>query len=181
MSIPMPGQAAYTLPVIVFFRFRQVSKVTSSALTTNRAAYLRSQRAKRRLYLMVMSILVPFLPITVTLCVLNVQSLGGVVQPFNFNEIHHSTTSPIPWAAIIFVPSRLIDFGSFNNGYISILTAIPIFLFFGMTKDAMNSYRLILVWFGLGKIWPSLYTEYDPDRKAMQASTSGGVFTRSAG
>ncbi|KAJ6780705.1 hypothetical protein PWT90_02313 [Aphanocladium album] len=166
--------------VITFFRFREVSKITSSALTSNRAAFLRSQRAKRRLYLMVMSILVPFLPITVTLCVLNVRALGNL-QPFDFNKIHHSTTSPIPWGAIIFVPSRLIDFGSFNNGYISILTAIPIFLFFGMTKDAMNSYRVILLWLGFGKIWPSLHTEYDPDRRAMQTSTSAGLFTRTTG
>ncbi|KAJ3494171.1 hypothetical protein NLG97_g4252 [Lecanicillium saksenae] len=166
--------------VITFFRFRQVSKITSSALTSNRTAFLRSQRAKRRLYLMVMSILVPFLPITVTLCVLNVRALGSL-EPFDFNQIHHSTTSLIPWGAIIFVPSRLIDFGSFNNGYISILTAIPIFLFFGMTKDAMNSYRLILLWFGLGKFWPGLYIEYDPDRKAMQTSTSAGLFTCTTG
>lgn len=166
--------------VITFFRFREVSKATSSALNSNRAAFLRSQRTKRRLYLMVMSILAPFLPITVTLCVLNVRALGAL-EPFDFNEIHHSTTAVIPWGAIVFLPSRLIDFGSLNNGYISILTSIPIFLFFGMTKDAMNSYRVVLLFLGLGKVWPNLHHEYDPDRKATQTAASTGYFTRTAG
>ncbi|EGX96841.1 a-pheromone receptor PreA [Cordyceps militaris CM01] len=166
--------------VMTFFRFREVTKTTSSALSSNRAAFLRSQRAKRRLYLMVMSILVPFLPITITLCVLNVHTIG-LLQPFNFNKIHHSNPGGIPWGAIIYVPSRLNSFGSLNNGYISILTAIPIFLFFGMTKDAINSYRMVLLYIGLGKVWPDLRNEYDPDRKAMQTTTSSGYLTRISG
>lgn len=166
--------------VITFFRFRQVSKLTSSALTSNRAALLRSQRAKRRLYLMVISILIPFLPITITICVLNVRAFGQI-EPFDFNTIHGSEDRFIPWNAVLFMPSRIIDFATFNIGYISILTAIPIFLFFGMTKDALNSYRVIFLFFGLGKIWPSLHNEYDPDRKAMQKASSAGYFTRVTG
>ncbi|KAM3457342.1 hypothetical protein MY3296_001084 [Beauveria thailandica] len=165
--------------VITFFRFRQVAKSTSSALASSRAAFLRSQRTKRRLYLMVTSILVPFLPITIILCFLNVQALG-TLRPFNFNEIHHPKTS-LPWETIIFIPSRFNDFGSLNNGYISIFTAVPIFLFFGMTKDAINSYRIVVLYFGLGKIWPSLYNEYDPDRSATQTAISSGFLTRVTG
>ncbi|XWW96973.1 hypothetical protein V2A60_004953 [Cordyceps javanica] len=166
--------------VITFFRFRQVSKTTSSALSSNRAALLRGQRTKRRLYLMVTSILVPFLPINVTLCVLNVQALSGMV-PFNVNQIHHPTSpDQPPWGAILFLPSSAISFGSLNNGYISIITAIPIFIFFGMTKDAMNSYRVILLRLGLGRIWPSLHNEYDPDRKAMQTAAATGYLARSS-
>ncbi|KAM3493670.1 hypothetical protein MY3957_003062 [Beauveria namnaoensis] len=165
--------------VITFFRFRQVAKATSSALASSRAAFLRSQRTKRRLYLMVTSILVPFLPITITLCFLNVQALG-VLRPFNFNEIHHSKTS-LPWETIIFIPSRFNDFGSLNNGYISIFSAVPIFLFFGMTKDAINSYRIVMLYFGLGKIWPNLHNEYDPDRSATQTASSSGFLTRVTG
>lgn len=129
---------------------------------------------------MVMSILVPFLPITITLCFLNIQALG-VLKPFDFNEIHHSPTATPPWGAITFVPSRLIDFGSLNNAYISILTSIPIFIFFGMTKDAINSYRVVLLYFGLGKIWPKLHDEYDPDRSARQTAASAGYLTRITG
>ncbi|OAA48139.1 a-pheromone receptor PreA [Beauveria brongniartii RCEF 3172] len=165
--------------VITFFRFRQVAKATSSALASSRAAFLRSQRTKRRLYLMVTSILVPFLPITITLCFLNVQALGAL-RPFNFNEIHHPKTS-LPWETIIFIPSRFNDFGSLNNGYISIFTAVPIFLFFGMTKDAINSYRIVVLYFGLGKIWPNLHNEYDPDRSATQTASSSGFLTRVTG
>ncbi|KAJ2973941.1 hypothetical protein NQ176_g6316 [Zarea fungicola] len=163
--------------VIAFFRFRQVTKLASSALTSNRAALLRSNRAKRRLYLMVLSILAPFLPINITLCVLNVQALGQM-RPFNVSQIHHPAPPTVPWGSVIFMPSRIIDFGSFNNGYICILTSIPIFLFFGMTKDAMNSYRVILLSCGLGRIWPGLHEEYDPDKKALQATTSVGYATQ---
>ncbi|OAA37259.1 a-pheromone receptor PreA [Cordyceps fumosorosea ARSEF 2679] len=163
--------------VITFFRFRQVTKTTISALGSNRAAFLRSQRSKHRLYLVVVSILVPFLPISVTLCVINVQTMGAL-EPFDFHAIHYSPTSSPPWGSIVYIPSHLNNFGSLNNGYISILTAIPIFLFFGMTKDAMNSYRAVLLHVGFGKIWPDLHNEYDPDRKAMQAAASAGYITR---
>lgn len=60
-----------------------------------------------------------------------------------------------------------------NNCYIPIATAIPIFVFFGLTKDAINDYRQVFLFFGFGAIFPGLHNEYDPDRTV---TTSGGSF-----
>lgn len=127
---------------------------------------------------MVLSILIPFLPIVFTLCALNILSLEKI-EPFNYGNIHGPSDSGIPWGAVTLLPSRVLDFGSFNNAYISIITAIPIFIFFGMTKDAMNSYRLVLLFLGFGKIWPNLHNEYDPDRSAVRRAenSSGNMIT----
>lgn len=128
---------------------------------------------------MVLSILVPFLPIIFTLCALNVLALERL-EPFNFGQIHGDDESMIPWASVTLVPSRVIDFGSLNNAYISIITAVPIFLFFGMTKDAMNSYRKILLFCGFGRIWPNLHSEYDPDKSALRKAENSSKNTASS-
>ncbi len=127
---------------------------------------------------MVLSILIPFLPIVFTLCALNIMALEKL-EPFNFSMIHSNSESEVPWAVVTLLPSRLLDFGSFNNAYISIITAIPIFIFFGMTKDAMNSYRMVLLFLGLGKIWPNLHNVYDPDRSTVRRAenSSGNMIT----
>lgn len=160
----------------MYSRFREVSKSTQSALSNNRVACLRAQRTRRRLYLMVVAIMVPFLPIVLVLCVLNIKDMGSV-RPFDYDAIHNHA-EPFPWNSIIYLPSSLIDFSTLNNAYISILTAIPIFVFFGMTKDAMNDYRRVLVFFGVGKVFPSLLQEYDPDRQAYADVSLGSNFSR---
>lgn len=61
--------------------------------------------------------------------------------------------------------------------YLSIATTIPIFIFFGMTKDAMNSYRVVLLFFGLGKVFPQLHEEYDPDAQILASMSNGSHST----
>ncbi|KAF4461175.1 pheromone a factor receptor [Fusarium albosuccineum] len=155
--------------VLTFLRFREVARTTRSALSSNRVANQRAQRTKRRLYLMVVSILTPFLPIIITLAVINVM-MASPLKPFNYDLIHKHPF-PYQWDNIIFLPSNGVGFAYMNNCYISILAAVPVFLFFGMTKDAMNSYRLGLLYFGLGHIFPKLNEEYDPDREAYGSSS----------
>ncbi|KOS17647.1 Pheromone a factor receptor [Escovopsis weberi] len=153
--------------VLVYKRYREVAKTTTSALSSNRTALLRTQRTKRRLYLMVISILIPFLPIVIALGVGNMLLIGPL-QPFVFVDIH-APHGAHPWSAIPLRPSDRIAVYYMNNCYVPILTAVPVFLFFGMTKDAVNSYRRLLVALGLAGPWPSLRQEYDPDRSAYSA------------
>ncbi|CAI6088887.1 unnamed protein product [Clonostachys chloroleuca] len=159
--------------VLAYFRFRAVAKFTASALSTNRVASQRAQRTRRRLYLMVISILTPFLPITILFFVRNVTSTG-VLEPYNYDKIHNKV-HPYPWNSVLYVTSNNISFGPMNVAYISILTAIPIFIFFGMTKDAMNDYRKILLFLRLGIFFPRLHQEYDPDRSAIENSSFSGT------
>ena len=162
-----------THTVLIYIRFRQVTKTTQSALSGNRLAQSRSQRARRRLYLMVISILTPFLPIVLALAVLNI-ILVHPLQPFDFHAIHNHGPGDIPWNAVVYLPSTNISWAYMNICYIPIVTAVPIFVFFGMTKDAMNCYRVVLLSVGLGKLFPRLHEEYNPDSRAMASSSNGG-------
>ncbi|KAG8416600.1 hypothetical protein J3458_007175 [Metarhizium acridum] len=157
--------------ILIYKRFRQVHKTTETALCGNRIAQQRSQRTRRKLYLMVISILVPFLPIVIALSVLNIMEMHGI-KPYSYDQVHNHA-SPFPWNTIIFFPSSRISWTYMNNCYIPIATAIPIFVFFGLTKDAINNYRQVFLLFGFGAIFPGLHNEYDPDRTV---TTSGGSF-----
>ncbi|KAI9166739.1 Pheromone a factor receptor [Paramyrothecium foliicola] len=165
--------------ILVYFRFRQVAKNTQSALASNRVALMRANRTRRRLYLMVISILTPFLPVICTLTVLNIFDMG-TLRPFNYNRIHNHA-HPYPWNTILYVSSEELGFSFLNNAYIAILSSIPIFVFFGMTADAMNDYRRILLALGLGRFFPRLHREYDPDRSARETSSLSSSRVLSSG
>ncbi|CAM1505352.1 Fc.00g109890.m01.CDS01 [Cosmosporella sp. VM-42] len=157
--------------VLIYIRFREVARTTRSALSSNRVATMRAQRTRRRLYLMVVSILTPFLPIVIALAVVNLLD-ATPLRSFDYDAIHNHGF-PYPWDSVIYLPSNNIGFAYMNNGFIPILTAVPIFVFFGMTKDALNSYRRGLLRFGFGYIFPKLYEEYDPDRDATNDVSYG--------
>ncbi|KAF4585783.1 pheromone receptor [Ophiocordyceps camponoti-floridani] len=125
---------------LTYFRFREIAKTTRTALSNNPRASRRSQRTKRRLYLMVTAIMVPTLPLVVAVAVANVlQKSGG--EHFDFYAVHNQAEPP--WSVILFYPSSEILWINLNNCYINVLVAIPIFGFFGTTKDAINEYRLV--------------------------------------
>ncbi|KAL7802707.1 pheromone A receptor domain-containing protein [Trichoderma afarasin] len=129
--------------IFIYIRFRQITKSTQSALSSNPLAHVRNQRARRRLYLMVISILIPFLPVILALAAINIVNTLPL-EPFDFKAIHSNDRS-VPWNTIMYLPSSQIGWMFTNICYVPIVTAIPIFVFFGMTKDAMNCYRVILL------------------------------------
>ncbi|KAJ6446524.1 pheromone receptor [Purpureocillium lavendulum] len=148
--------------ILIFHRYRQLSKVNDPVLSTNSTIQRRSLRTRRRLYLMVISIIVPFYPIVVLLAVLNIVYMDGV-QPFDYHQMHNPPP-PFPWDTIFLLPSDQVGWAYRNTQYISILTAIPICGFFGTTRDAINIYRRALLSLGLGRVFPVLKEVYDPDR-----------------
>ncbi|KAK7430082.1 hypothetical protein QQZ08_003473 [Neonectria magnoliae] len=163
--------------VLTYIRFRDVAKTTVSALSANRVANLRAQRTKRRLYLMVISIMVPFLPVVIILAMLNIRH-ASPLKPYDYDAIHNPIF-PYPWNTITYLPSNQLEFAFINNCYIPILSAVPVFVFFGMTKNAMNSYRRGCLHLGLGWFFPMLHEEYDPDRDAYGSSALSSTITGS--
>jgi pheromone a factor receptor len=124
---------------------------------------------------MVVSISIPFFPIVLTLTILNILDLKEL-KPYSYDAIHHHT-EPYPWNTIVYLRAADLGFAYLNVSWIPILSAIPIFGFFGTTKDAMNDYRRLLLFFGLGKIFPPLYQEYDPDHRVGGSSNGSSNFT----
>ncbi|UNI14183.1 hypothetical protein JDV02_000840 [Purpureocillium takamizusanense] len=175
--IPPPVVAAVTLAysVLIFFRFRQLSRTNEPALSTNSTIHRRSVRTRRRLYLMVVSIIVPFFPIVIALTVLNIIDMGAL-EPFNYDLIHNPP-GLFPWNTIGMLPSDQVSWGYRNTQYIAILTAIPIFGFFGTTRDAVNIYRKGLLMLRLGRIFPGLNEVYDPDKSRSGSGSYGSTAT----
>jgi pheromone a factor receptor len=128
---------------------------------------------------MALSILIPYLPIIMAFLALELIDVFPL-QSFNFDRIHYSN-NPYPWDAILFVPSSEINFTYMNSVYVPIITVIPIFWFFGKTKEALNMYRRCLVTVGLGRFFPNLNEEYDPDRRKGASGGSQSWQIRSSG
>lgn len=158
----------------MYIRYRQISKTTASALSNSPLAQARSQRARRRLYLMVVTILVPYLPIVLALAIVNMHASGGF-KPYDFDAIHNH--GAVPWNTIIYLTSSQVHWAYINMCYLPIAATVPIFIFFGMTKDAMNCYRVVLLFFGLGKVFPRLHEEYDPDARVLASMSHGSHST----
>lgn len=155
-----------TSTVLTWVRFRQVEKTTSVARNASRA-HQRHQRMRRKLYLLALVILVPYFPIEMLFLYSNIMNGLHDLQPYNFVKTHSSPG----FTRITYHTYAETDFVEMNHNYIAILTVIPIFWFFGVTKEAVNTYRVYGLALGLGKWFPKLHDEYDPDRTSTAAST----------
>jgi len=106
------------------------------------------------------SILVPFLPMQLFWLYFNI-SLGlASLKPYNFGQIHN----PATFNLVTFKTSKGISPLEINGNYMAIITVLPIFFWFGFTKEAVNTYRVYCLNVGLGKYFPKLHEEYEPDR-----------------
>lgn len=120
-----------------------------------------------------MSIVVPYLPVVIGLAVANVLEKPAQ-EPWDYRAIHAAA-----WNTVTFAPSTEVNWAFTNNCYINVLTAIPVFLFFGTTKDAVNEYRAAVLLLGFGRLFPGLETEYDPDRTPHNEGSFGSGQTAS--
>lgn len=129
---------------------------------------------------MTCSIFLPYMPIYLGLVICNIIEMLPI-ESFSYAAIHRlpgtpeAAMEPFAWSTPVFIPSTQISWLDMENNWIPIITCVPIFLFFGMTKDAINTYRRAALVFGAGRVWPVLQQEYDPDRSA--AARSGSSFT----
>lgn len=144
----------------------------SALSSANSRATSRARRAKRRLYFMTLAILILYLPILIAIFLNNMKYLLPL-QPYDFGAVRRGELDGYKWNAIILLPSQALDFPTLNDRYVAMLTAIPVFGFFGMSKDAINVYRRYLVALGFGTLWPGLREDYDPDSQRGSSATWG--------
>jgi len=158
-------------PVLTWKRFRDVDKATRVAMNTNNSTMaMRHNRMRRKLYFMAVAIIVPFLPIQFLFLAYNMMALPFPLKPYDFKQIHFGM-NPFPFEFISFTTSDRIGFIEMNASYIAVISVAPLFWYFGLTKDAINTYRKILLSIGLGRVFPSLHEEYDPDRSRSSGRT----------
>jgi pheromone a factor receptor len=128
--------------------------------TANSTIARRQQRMRRRLFRMSLGILVPYAPVMLALFGENIWWNYPWSTSFEF-AAHHE---PEHWNAILYITTDMVNAAEINFGYIPILTTVPIFWCFGVTREAINMYRLSFLAIGLGHLFPILKNEYDPDR-----------------
>ncbi|TLD34317.1 hypothetical protein PspLS_00555 [Pyricularia sp. CBS 133598] len=168
VPIPIYVIGASIYAIITHFQFRKLSTGSSVIQQNNSGAVARSNRAKRKLYLMTVSIVAPYLPIQVAFLVINLMNTEGWFQLYSWEVFRSQPTLN----GIMRVPSWQANWISMRVCYIAILSAIPIFIFFGTTKDAVNTWRGYCLAVGLGRIFPRLKEEYDPDRPRGTQNTN---------
>ncbi|KAI6339548.1 hypothetical protein MCOR25_011241 [Pyricularia grisea] len=117
---------------------------------------------------MTVSIVAPYLPIQIAFLAINLRSTDGWFQLYSWEDFRSQPTLN----GIMRVPSWQANWISMRVCYIAILSAIPIFIFFGTTKDAVNTWRGYCLAVGLGRILPQLKEEYDPDRPRGTQNTN---------
>lgn len=162
-------RSVLTLPDQTYRKFRQVEVSTRLAHNgSNSVAFSRSQRARRKLYLMALSILLPYAPIEAVFCAFNIMMGWPWNSPSSFHYVHFAGL--VPWNSIYIMSYENVSFGEMNSSWIPIITAFVIFAFFGTSKEGINTYRRCLVFFGLGRLFPKLRQEYDPDRTRVGSS-----------
>ncbi|TLS22921.1 uncharacterized protein PpBr36_06041 [Pyricularia pennisetigena] len=160
LPIPVYVIGASIYAIITHFQFRKLSTGSSVIQQNNSGAAARSNRAKRKLYLMTVSIVAPYLPIQIAFLVINLKNTEGWSQLYSWQDFRNQPTLN----GIMRIPSWQANWISMRVCYVAILSAIPIFIFFGTTKDAVNTWRGYCLAVGLGKIFAKLKEEYDPDR-----------------
>ncbi|EHA50795.1 hypothetical protein MGG_06452 [Pyricularia oryzae 70-15] len=168
LPIPVYVIGASIYAIITHFQFRKLSTGSSVIQQNNSGAAARSNRARRKLYLMTVSIVAPYLPIQIAFLVINLMNTQGWFRLYSWEDFQSQPTLN----GIMRVPSWEASWISMRVCYIAILSAIPIFVFFGTTKDAVNTWRGYCLALGLGKIFPRLKEEYDPDRPRGTQNTN---------
>ncbi|KAK0623090.1 pheromone A receptor-domain-containing protein [Immersiella caudata] len=161
---------AAILAVVVFIRFRRIERMTQVIHSYDTVMSARRHRVRRKLYFMTLGILVIVVPLICALFILNVRDgYEYWSDPYDYELIVHGP-DPFNHDFISFTTSDMVRFVDMNINYIPTLAALVIFAIFGMTTEGLNDYRRLLLFFGLGYIFPKLNEEYNPD---SQRSRSG--------
>ena len=165
-------------------RFREVDRATRELLSSGGSdRAIRQARIRRKLYFLTLAILIPYSVVQMLFLVSNITSQPNWNRPYDYYQLHFRT-EPYPWSYIPYILTDQLDFASLNTNYIPVLTVLPLFISFGTTKEAINTYRRCLLYLGLGKVFPKLKEEYDPDAgrshgsKASWTSRVTSVFRR---
>lgn len=127
----------------------------------------RNTRARRKLYLMTLTIIAPWLPLQVMFLFNNVQTGWPWDDPFELGSVHADG-----WNQIDYIPSSAVPWAHMYGAYAYALESLVVFLFFGLTKDAHDLYRGYLRALGLGRIFPNLNEEYlEPPKPSSSLSS----------
>nr|CCI69942.1 pheromone receptor 1 [Neurospora dodgei] len=155
---PVFTLGAAGLAGVCFYKYRQLEKLTREVIPSDDSIRTaRQKRLRRKLYFLTLSILVLVVPIVCVFFVFNLVEGWPWSLPFDLHRIHANIDF------VSFTTTERMQVTAVLTNYVPVVSSAAICITFGTTVEAYNQYRLLLVFLGLGKIWPKLYQEYDPD------------------
>nr|CCI69939.1 pheromone receptor 1 [Neurospora africana] len=155
---PVFTLGAAGLAGVCFYKYRQLEKLTREVIPSDDSIRTaRQKRLRRKLYFLTLSILVLVVPIVCVFFVFNLVEGWPWSLPFDLHRIHANI------GFVSFTTTERMQVTAVLTNYVPVVSSAAICITFGTTVEAYNQYRLVLVFLGLGKIWPKLYQEYDLD------------------
>ncbi|KAK4185352.1 pheromone A receptor-domain-containing protein [Podospora australis] len=153
---PMFSISAAVMAVITFIRYRKIEAFARNILSSNDSiAAARQARVRKKLYFMTLTIIIVVLPLVLTLLARNLKVGLPWTAPYDYDFFHFGA-DPFNIYFVSFTTSDKMTFQALVINYIAELAGIMIFIPFGTTVDALNSYRKCLLFVGLGYVFPKL-------------------------
>jgi pheromone a factor receptor len=147
--------------VLIGIRLGRLRGQLSSTLSSNGSGY--TSRRFLKLFIMSLSMLVIYLPLTLFFFYLN---LPLPMEPYSWSRVH----DPVSWDPIIYFVTS--DYPKVQYyGWSPVTFGCFIILYYGLNDEAVEMYRHFLCVCGLGKIWPSLKEPRQPRRRGKSWSS----------
>lgn len=132
--------------VVVILRLRKHRGRLSSTLSSNGSSF--NARRFMKLFIVALSFLVIYLPVTMVFFYLN---LPLPLTDYSWSRVH----DPETWFPILYYTLAQAP-GLQYYGWSPVLMGFFVFLYYGMSNEAIDMYRKFVGRIGFAKIWPSL-------------------------
>ncbi|KAK4196502.1 putative pheromone receptor [Triangularia verruculosa] len=159
LPTPIFAVAAAIMAGLTFYRYRLIMRASNKVISSrDSASAARQSRVRKKLYFMTLTIIVVVLPLILIFLVRNLKVGSPWDLAYDFASFHYGPDPFNQWF-ISFTTSEYMNFQQLTISFIPEITGILLFIPFGTTPEALNSYRRGLLFLGLGYIFPKLREE----------------------
>ncbi|KAK3990614.1 pheromone A receptor-domain-containing protein [Cladorrhinum sp. PSN332] len=169
---PMFIIGAAVMAGVTFYRYRKIESATRKIiLSQDSVAAARQNRVRKKLYFTTLSCIVIVLPLCLTFFVRNIMAGMPWNRPFDFESTHFGP-DPFSHKFISFTTSDMMNFEQLTVNYVPEISGLLLFVPFGTTIEALNAYRKVLLFVGLGYPFPKLRQEIKSQPREKGSSPS---------
>ncbi|KAK0673817.1 putative pheromone receptor [Cercophora samala] len=159
LPTPIFSVGAAIMACLTFYRYRLIMRASNKVMQSrDSVAAARQSRVRKKLYFMTLSIIVVVLPLILIFLVRNLRVGSPWSLPYDFDSFHYGPDPFNQWF-VSFTTSEYMNFQQLSISFIPEITGILLFIPFGTTPEALNSYRRGLLFLGLGYLFPKLREE----------------------
>ncbi|KAF3770034.1 hypothetical protein M406DRAFT_26403, partial [Cryphonectria parasitica EP155] len=159
---PIFAVAAAYFAGLTWWRYRKIDVIARRALYNSGdfGSRARSNRTKRKLYFMALTIIAPYCPMQLIFLFNNIKLGMPWSKPYDFAQLHGPGWDQIDYMVNLSL-SQMVRSHMYIN-YIAALEVVVFFIYFGCTQEAYEMYRKYLRTLGIGKIFAGLSERWPP-------------------